>query len=357
MPIDYEEARDLLQTAFEVAERSLLNDGDVETPPEAVSDSIDTVFSSNTQAYREALLGCLIARIQDKSINIRKPYVSQGDDAYNGRTLDERVVNPILQEKRVPSSRGPFLSVFRRSVEFNLSTRDGVRDKSAYDAFLNVLESLENTAEDDKLGQVLNFVALQFVKLREAANVPLTRIQRMSLEQIADLVSRLLDTPSGGRFPVYIVVAAFHAIDGYFDCGWEIQLQGINVADSASGVGGDVVITSDDSILMAAEITERIVDRNRVVATFNSKIGPHLFFVHSDVQPPETVQQVRQYFAQGHEINFIVIAGWVVSVLATIGNRGRSHFIDKLIELLELSDTPVSVKVAWNESIDRIVSG
>ena len=184
----------------------------------------------------------------------------------------------------------------------------------------------------------------------------------MSLEQIADLVSRLLDVPSGGRLPVYVVVAAFHAIDRHFDCGWKIEWQGINVADSASGVGGDIVITSGDSILLAAEVTERLVDRNRIVATFNSKIGPHgiedyLFFVHSDDQPSEAIQQVRQYFAQGYEINFVAIAGWVVSVLATVGRQGRSHFIDKFLELLELSDTPVTVKVAWNENVDQIVSG
>ena len=361
MPIDYASARVELETAFETAESSLLTDQSVGAPTQHVADAIDIVFSSNTQAFREVLLGCLLARIQDKAINIRRPYVSQGDDAYNGRTLDERVVNPILQKKRIPSSRGPFLSVFRRSVEFSLSTRDGVRDKSAYDAFLATIEFIENTEKDAALREALNFVAFRFIELREAAIVPLTRIQRMSLEQISDLTSRLLAVPSGGRLPVYGVVATFHAIDRHFNLGWDIRWQGINVADSASGVGGDIVITSDNSVLLAAEVTERLIDRNRVVETFNSKIGPHgiedyLFFVHSDTQPPEAVQQVRQYFAQGHEINFVAIASWVVSVLATIGSRGRSHFIDKFLELLELPDTPVAVKVAWNENIDRIVS-
>ena len=236
-----------------------------------------------------------------------------------------------------------------------------MRDKTAFDAFLTTIEFIENTVEDDVLREALNFVAFLFVQLRESANVPLTRIQRMSLEQISDLTSRLLDIPSGGRLPVYGVVAAFDAIDRHFDLGWDIQWQGINVADSASGAGGDIIISSGNSVLLAAEVTERPIDRNRVVTTFNSKIGPqgiedYLFFVHSDAQQPETTQQVRQYFAQGHEINFVAIANWIVSVLATIGSRGRSHFIDKFLELLELPDTPVAVRVAWNESIDWIVS-
>ena len=361
MPIDYRVARAELETAFDSAETTLLADQSVDAHDQHVAEAVDTVFSSNTQAFREVLLGCLLARIQDKAIDVRKPYVSQGNDAYNGRTLDERVVNPVLQEKRIPSSKGPFLSVFRRSVEFRFNTRDGVRDKSAFDALLAVIEFIENTDDNDLLREALNFVAFRFVQLREAANIPLTRIHRMSLEQISALTSRLLEVPSGGRLPVYSVVSTFHAIDRHFDLGWDIQWQGINVADSASGAGGDIVVTSNKSILLAAEVTERPIDRNRVVTTFNSKIGPqgiedYLFFVHSDSQQPDTATQVRQYFAQGHEINFVAIANWIVSVLVTIGSRGRSHFVDKFLELLELPDTPVAVRVAWNESIDWIVS-
>ena len=362
MPIDHDVAREQLQSAFEVAEDALFAESGVDLPPNQIVDAIDSVFASRTQAFRETLLGCIIARIQDKSINIRRPYVSQGDDAYNGRTLDERVVNPMLQERRIPSSRGPFLSVFRRSVEFNLGTRDGVRDKSAYDAFLAVIGFVEQTGDDDVLHSILGFLALRFVELREAATVPLTRIQRMSLEQIGELIARLLALPSGGRMPMYVVIAAFNAIDGHFNCGWDVRWQGINVSDAAAGSGGDIEIASDGSILLAAEVTERLVDRNRVVATFNSKIGPHgiedyLFFVNSGDQSPDTIRQVRQYFAQGHAINFVVIADWIYAVLATLGSGGRARFIESLLELLELPDTPTAMKVNWNQCIDRIVSG
>ena len=361
MPIDYDDARNLLQGAFDTAEVTLLTGDDSDRPEHGLAEAIDSVFASRTQAYREALLGCFIARIQDKAINVRKPYVSQGEDSYNGRTLDERVVNPILQERRIPSSRGPFLSVFRRSVEFNLSTRDGVRDKSAYDSFLAVIDFLEDADDDSTLRKALNFVALRFVELREAATIPLTRIQRMSLEQIGNLVSMLLELPSGGRMPVYVVVAAFSAIDRFFDCGWDIQWQGINVSDSASGVGGDIEIKREDSILLAAEVTERVVDRNRVVATFNNKIGPrgiedYLFFVNSDSQASDAISQARQYFAQGHEVNFIVIADWIVSALATIGSGGRASFIERLLDLLDLPDTPTTMRVSWNLCVERVVN-
>ncbi len=301
MPIDYDFTADLFRSAFDRASTAFLSGSTIGSLAPEIVDPLDKLFSSKTQTFREALSGCLLARINDKTINIRKPYASQGSDAFNGRTLDEKVVNPILQQRRIPSSRGPFLSVFRRSVGFTNSTRNGIRDKSAYDDFLRLLEYTERIADNNVLIRLLDSIAYRFIELREASEIPLTRIQRMSLSQVSDLVYQLLETPSGGRFPMYLIVAAFQAIDKHFDLHWDIRWQGINVADSASGTGGDIVVSSGGKTLIVAEVTERLVDRNRVVATFNNKIGPnpmedYLFFVSSNEQPSDAVQQNSAIF-------------------------------------------------------------
>jgi hypothetical protein len=127
---------------------------------------------------------------------------------------------------------------------------------------------------------------------------------RISLEQYGTLISGLLATPSGGRFPVLLVSAAFSTIKHYFGLDWDVSAQGINVADAAAGVGGDVTITQAGRTLLAAEITEHPLDRNRVVSTFNTKIAPqgiedYLFFVPMEHLPEEVRSQARQYFAQG----------------------------------------------------------
>lgn len=360
--IDYDSAAKLLDALFDEAEADLLAQESRPQVPE-IDTELNVIFSSGTQAYREALLGCFLARLNDSATNIRKPYVSQGDDAFNGRTLDERVVNPILQQRSIPSSRGPFLSVFRRSVEFTDATRDGVRDKAGYDAFLQAISFIEGTTDDDRdaLTQAAYAVVYRFVELREASNVPLTRIQRMSLDQINSLIARLLDTPSGGRFPMYVVVAVLQTVNEHLGLNWEIKWEGINVADSASGLGGDIVVTSDDRILLVAEVTEREVGQNRVVATFNNKIGPdqiedYLFFTRSKDQPAETVEQMRRYFAQGHELNFVVIQDWAGAVLVTIGSPGRALFIRRMADLLDTTDAPAALKVAWNESVNEVVN-
>ncbi len=361
MPVDYSSARYLLDTTFTEVEACLLQ-GTVPEADRRVQDACSPIFSSRTQAYREVLLGCLIARIQDKSINIRQPYLDQGPKAFSGRSLDERVVNPFLHDKRIPSSRGPYLSVFRRSVQFHAATRSGLKDKAGYDAFLDLIACIERLADDAALHQVLKYVLYRFARLREEADVPLARLQRISLEQYDAIISDLLATPSGGRLPVLLVVATFLAIKQTFQLDWDIQWQGINVADTASGAGGDVTIMSQGQVLLSAEVTERVLDRPRMVSTFNSKISPtgvedYLFFLRPSALTDEARQQARQYFAQGHEVNFLDTRGWILTVLATLGRKGRSAFNKTLVGLLSAAEIPRSIKVHWNELIGRIAAG
>lgn len=360
MPIDYEAARELLAAGFARAERHLL-DGTMPAAAAALAAPCDRVFQSNTQAYREALLGCVVARIQDRSIDLRLPYVNQGDNAFNGRTLDSEVINPFLQDRRVPGTKGAYLSVFRRSVRFETGTREGLRDKAGFDAFLAALNYIRETDGNAALNAILDYLLYRFARLREAANVPVTRLQRISLEQYDRLLSGLLGTPSGGRFPMLLAIAAFQAIKEFFGLDWDIAWQGINVADTAAGAGGDITIARAGQIVMAVEITERAVERSRVVATFNTKIAPagigdYLFFVRDPDVDPAARQQARQYFAQGHEVNFVEIKAWILTILATIGSPGRGGFNRALVELLDSPDIPSAMKVAWNDRINQAIA-
>ena len=360
MAIDYEAARELLERTFVESEDDLLRQT-IPQIPEELHRPFEAIFLSGTQAYREVLIGCAIARIQDKGINIRLPYVKQGPNAYNGRTLDEKVVNPFLQRRRIPCSLGPFLSTFRRGIQFDEGTVRGLRDIEGYRAFLALVSYLERTKKDQALAQFLRYLLLMFAKFREAAIIPLTRLPRISLEQYGTLLSGLLATPSGGRFPVLLVTAAFSTIKDFFGLDWNVTAQGINVADAAAGVGGDVTITQGGRILLAAEITERTLDRNRVVSTFNTKIAPHgiedyLFFVPLENLHEEVRSQARQYFAQGPEVNFLDLKDWILMSLATMGVRGRRIFNEKFMQLLDAGDVPRTVKMGWNEQVNRLLT-
>ena len=157
-----------------------------------------------------------------------------------------------------------------------------------------------------------------------------------------------------------LVISAFQVVKDFFGLNWDITWQGIDVADTASGAGGDITIAHNGEMLLSIEVTERAVDRSRVVATFNTKIAPagiedYLFFVRSPDIEPAARQQARQYFAQGHEVNFVEIKVWILTLLATTGSRGRDGFNRALVELLQSPDVPSVMKAAWNDQIARVI--
>lgn len=239
--VDYAKAAKLLASLFTVAERAFENKREPEVT-DVVRRAGDALLSSPTQSYREVLVGCGLARIQDASINIRHPYVNQSDDAFNGRTLDEKVVNPFLQDRLIPCSKGPYLASFRRNVKFIAETARGLRDQEGYKALLAFLEELERATKQEAKG-LTTYLLYRFVELRAASRVPLSQISRLSLEQYDELITRFLQVQSGGLVPVLLVVAMLRAIKSCYGLKWNVAYQGINVADKASGAGGDITVS------------------------------------------------------------------------------------------------------------------
>jgi hypothetical protein len=355
--IDYAEASNRLHVCFLWAEKNFLEGESVEVS-EQIAKATERLFSSRTQAYREALLGCALARYLDEEIDIHLPYMNQGDTAFNGRTLDETVVNPLLQDKGVPCSKGPYLSALRRNIRFDPDTAKGLRDKEAFFAMLTFLDALAK-ADEEAVLSYLRFLLLAFVKLRNSADIPLRKVSRLSLDQYGHLVEKLLATPSGGLMPVLLAVAMFQTIKGCYGLNWEIEWQGINVADSASGAGGDITIRRDGGIVLVIEVTERPISRERVVSTFNTKISEnglddYLFFYSSNAPTSEAREQAKQYFAQGHDINFVSIRDWIVTAMITLGPKCRTMFIVNVVGLLGVKGVPAAIKQAWNDQISAV---
>lgn len=355
--LDYEKAAKILAELFAEAETAF----QTKSPPTVgteIQESADRLFASSTQAYREVLLGCGLARMLKHSINIRHPYMKHGADAFNGRTLDENVVNPFLQEKTIPCSKAPYLSCFRRGVKFVPETIVGLKDKEGYKAFLVYIAALER-ANKTKVKSLLTYLLYRFVLLRDEASIPLSRISRLSLNQYKILIGKLLQVQSGGLIPVLLCVAMLRAIKNSYGLEWEIEWQGINVADKASGAGGDISVTQKGAIILAIEVTERPIEKSRVISTFNTKIvksaiEDYLFV--STTRPADDAWQVAHtYFTQGHEINFLHVAGWIVNNLATIGAKGRLLFTQEILSLFDTRDVAATIKLAWNDLVKELV--
>jgi hypothetical protein len=357
--IDLDTARNVLEKTFADVECDYI-EGRIIHVPHNMEKSYDLLFESKTQAYREVLLGCILARLVNRKVDISLPYVLQGELAYSGRTLDEKVINPFLHKYKIPSSKGPFLSVFRRSVTFTKDTRSGLRDQEGFDAMLRVLDSVSR-ANKQKLNKILCYHLYRFILLRELSRIDVIQPKRLSLSQIDEIILSLISTASGGRFPVLLVVATFVAIKERFGLDWDITVQGINVADSTSNAGGDVMIMENEHIILAVEVTERRVDKSRVVSTFDTKIAPcgiedYLFVVKDNNDVVTAMDQAKRYFSQGYEVNFVEIKSWICAVLAVLGAKGREAFLRDLTKSLSAEGIPATLKQAWNNVVLHLTS-
>lgn len=358
--VDYEKTMGLLDELYAEIDTARLH-GAKPPIPSGLEADYDILFSSRTQAYRETLLGCILIKALASDVNVRLPYSKQGKNAYSGRTLDEKVVNPFLRKHKIPCSTGPYLNVFRRSVRFEEQTREGIKHKEGFDAFLRVIDRIERSCER-QLIDLLRYHLHRFAELRETSHVEVARLNRISLEQLDSLTFKLLERPSGGRFPLFLVVSVFESLKNVFGLDWRIEFQGINVADKATGAGGDITIRRDGRVVLAAEVTERPVDAARMTSIFDTKIAPHsiedyLFFIKDRRESVSVIGLAKQYFAQGHEVNFLDIRTWIVTVLSIAGQRGRSEFMQSMTSLLDQGDVPVSLKVVWNEVVSEIAAG
>ena len=256
LTIDYATAKAILDAAFADVKIKFRDKTQIVCPGSRRY-SHRCPFKSSTQAFREALLGCVLAAIVDPQIDIRLPYMNQEDNAFNGRTLDERVINPFLNEREIPSSKAPYLSALRRKISFVPETEKGLRDKEAYGAMLAFIN--ETIAAHDGKRKAGIFFTLALCVSRTPRYVQSNFVAYQSPQHGAVLRAArqtAFATPSGGLLPVLLAVATFTAIKEAYGLPWKIDWRGINVADAASGAGGDITVSRDEKPVISVEVTK-----------------------------------------------------------------------------------------------------
>ena len=354
--IKMEEALPPLREAFELAEDDFRENAAIELPKEIVV-ATKRLFTSTTQAYREALVGCAIARIVNQDIDIRLPATAGGEHAFSGRSLADFVVTPFLRDRAIPASASPYLSALRGGAKFMKGGEPRFQgDMGGFDALVAVVDYLRVLGVDEAK-RYLRYLLRQFVELREAGAIALKRIAKPNLDQLSNLINGLLTVKSGGRIPALLATALFQTISECHSLGWDVEFQGINVADKASGAVGDITILKEGTIVLGVEVTERPIDQARVALTFNLKVSPSgvgdYLFITTARPEKEALEAARRYTGVGHEMNFVPLALWLIHNLSVVGPACRALFQSKIIDLLSAKGTSADLRVAWNDKMDE----
>jgi hypothetical protein len=349
----------LLDQAFNDALSDHHSGAPVGKIPKAIQDATEALFKTSTASWREILIGVALLRALDPDVDIHLPRKDQGS-VVTGRTITERIVTPFMAAQRVPVLKNPYLSVGRGDLRFEKGGESRkYRDPEAFETLVEIVTYLR-TPDQKRAQEYLRYLLKRFIELRESANIPLIEVARLSLDQYQILIGELLPLQSGGRLPPLIGVAMLQTLSTAFGLKWDIEWQGINVADKSSGAVGDITVKSSGKIITGLEVTERPVDEARVSSTFNEKIAPNkledYLFVLTKEPSQDARDIARKFFGMGHEVNFVQVDAWAHHVLSIVGPAGRSIFQKKMVALLSAVDVPADLKVAWNKAITKAIA-
>lgn len=340
LEVSYEEALTQQQVPF-------IQDVEIQRRIELVSRNL------GNRAGVRLLIACALAKIDDPSIDIRKPYTEIGDkDAFSGRKYDEKYVSQFILKYSLPCNlTTAFLTPALRNGNtmllpgMNLSGRP----PELYQAALQLLTDVhagKTTAQD-----LLKEVIRQLVLLRDEqinrmesllAGLRSTRNNTaLSAEAILHLIEQHLSCKGSSRLPVIIVAAAYHTVSAYIQETIR-PLEAHNAADSQTDSIGDVQVTliASENIISCYEMKTREVTTGDIDSVIREKLSgsrhrvDHYVFITTHRISIELLSYAHQQYAlTGIEFAVLDCLAFLRHFLHFF-HRHRMAFLDTYQDLL-----------------------
>jgi hypothetical protein len=223
---------------------------------------------NNNRAGARVIMACALAKLVYPEVDIRKPYTEIGtDDAFSGRTVDERFVGQFARLHRLPVNQTTaWLTPALRNISAPLAAPMNIAGapRRMYEELILVLDDAYagRVTPQELLTECIRVLLL----LRNERETRITQLlgelatsgreTPLSSEEIVNLVRRHLESPNASRLPVLVVAAAYVATAGRLSETAK-PLRFHNAADTQTGALGDVEIT--------------LIDDERVVTTYEMK--------------------------------------------------------------------------------------
>ena len=338
------------------------------TESEELANKIEFVCRcSANKAPIRFLMSCLLAKIDNPAVDIRKPYTEiGGGDTYSGRFYDERFIEEFVRKYKLPCNpTTAYLTPAFRNID-RILTPDLVlvgRPREAYKFTLEIIDAVHTGQETP--GNVLREI-LRFLLLVKAEND--LRMEQLiadlkqtddflplSSEEILTLLGQHLSSRNSSRLPVLIVAAAYEAVKEKIGevC---LPLQSHNAADSQTGSTGDVEITlvNEERIVTTYEMKDKRVTKNDIdhaitkISSYHSKIDNYIFITTDVIEPEVSDYAISLYEKTGVEIAILDCLGFARHYLHFF-HRQRNEFLN-IYQRLVLAQPTSSVSQALKEA-------
>ena len=313
------------------------------------------------------LMACLLGKLDDSKVDIRKPYTEiGGKGTYSGRAYDEQFVEPFVIKYKLPTNpTTAFLTPAFRNIDRKLTT-DLVLVGRPRQVYTNVLELLDlvqrgKVAPSDALKEIIRFLLIIKSENETRMKQLLRELKHsedtlpLSSEQTVTLLQQNLSSKNSSRLPVLMVAAAYLSVKDHIG-ETALPLQSHTAADSQTGSIGDVEVTliNDDQIVTCYEMKDKrvtIVDIENAlkkISTLKYRVDNYIF-ITTDVIEYEVNEYAKSvYNKSGIEIAVLDCIGFVRHFLHFF-HRYRTSFLD-IYQSLVLAEPDSSVSQPLKEA-------
>lgn len=220
---------------------------------------IDRFVNSKFVSLRYAFVTQLLGKIADHSRSLLYLQSGSGEKgAWDARSFSTKVIVPWVADNHdvLGTSAEPYASKPLRRV---CLTRDmpNVKGKKEWDdlvRFFSDLSDKEPEVIKDIFRRCLQSLARRLATQKFEYPIP----ARISMHDLIHVLESFLDEPSQGLRPLVAATALMRVLGRAFSLFSKVVSQGLNEADAARGMPGDVMCyDADDKILLVVEVKDR----------------------------------------------------------------------------------------------------
>jgi DNA adenine methylase len=292
----------------------------------AISDRVEFIANNiQNRAGVRLLMACLLAKIHNPKVDIRKPYTEIGTaDSFSGRTYDEAHISDFINSNDLPCNpTTAFLTPALRNRNATLTAELNLvgRPPALYQSVLQLLDDVftNKVTADDLLTETLRKLVIARDEKRQRMESLIKELNTakgeipLATETTVGIVEQHLKSEGASRLPVLVVAAAYKAAEA--NLGEKVlPMKSHNAADEQTGAVGDLEITlaTDEAIVTAYEMKLKKViraDIERALQKINaSKIRvDNYIFITTDTIDPDLAKFAATLYKQTGGIEFVIL--------------------------------------------------
>jgi hypothetical protein len=329
-----------------------------------IDNDINILINSDFVAIRFCLPTQLLGKLTDNSLNCLCLQKGSGKEKslWDPRSFASKVIVPWIANNQniLGTSTDPYVSKPLRKP-FLEPNPSNVKGKDEWTLLYNVLFEVERkssiTYTQKKLLQTLQCIYKKFEESNFEYYIP----DRISTEQVLELINAFLSEGSGGDRGLSVAAALFETFAEFFKIYSKINRFAINASDKATGLAGDIqCLDENNKICLIVEVKERnlsLTDIQSSVLKARKISLKELLFNAPGINSAEEdkiIEVLSKTWASGTHAYILGINDLLKVGLCLTGAKGRKYFLERVCYQLDSFNTQPINRLKWKQLLEEI---